>query len=45
MGSSVGRQLRVMETPTTSRYSLLYQAESWLARQVGTDLLELRATT
>jgi hypothetical protein len=31
-----------MESLTTSRYSLLYQAESWLARQVGTDLLELR---
>jgi hypothetical protein len=30
-----------MEIPTTSQYSLLYQAESWLARQVGTDLLEL----
>jgi hypothetical protein len=29
-----------METPTTGRYSLLHQAESWLARQVGTDLLE-----
>jgi hypothetical protein len=25
---------------TTSQYSLLRQAESWLARQVGTDLLE-----
>jgi hypothetical protein len=30
-----------MESFTTSQYSLLYQAESWLARQVGTDLLEL----
>jgi hypothetical protein len=29
-----------METPTTGQYSLLHQAESWLARQVGTDLLE-----
>ena len=30
-----------METPTTGQYSLLHQAESWLARQVGTDLLEV----
>jgi len=29
-----------MEIPTTSQYSLLYQAESWLARRAGTDLLE-----
>jgi hypothetical protein len=38
-------QIRVMEIPTTSQYSLLYQAESWLARQVGTDLLDPRAIT
>jgi hypothetical protein len=38
--SSSARQIRVMETPTTGQYSLLHQAESWLARQVGTDLLE-----
>jgi hypothetical protein len=45
VGLSSSRQIRVMETPTTGQYSLLHQAESWLARQVGTTSSSSRATT